>query len=241
MVDTLLSKKLSFSYQNAYPYPHVVIDDFIQESLLSKSMDEMNSFTYFGFDGTAYSAEHQVNKYFTPWCVENIKDVMNYAPATYRLMTYFNSPEFIGFVEELSGIKNLLPDNLYYGGAVHKLTRGGKLDIHADYTIHPQHETYRRLTMILYMNKNWDKSWGSDLELWEKDMSRCVKKIEPIFNRMLLFNVTHNTFHGHPHPVMCPEGINRLSYSICFFTKEKPEDYTEDYLGAYWQDLPKTN
>ena len=68
MVDILLSKKLSFTFQSAYPYPHIVIDNFIQDSLLSKSSDEMNSFEYFGFDGTTYSAEHQVNKFFTPSC-----------------------------------------------------------------------------------------------------------------------------------------------------------------------------
>lgn len=239
MIDFSLSKKLAFNYQTASPYPHIVIDDFIQESLLTKSMDEMNVFEYFGWDGTAYSAEHQVNKFFTPWCENNIQDVINCAPATYKLMTFFNSVEFIGFIEELSGIKNLLPDNTYFGGAVHKLTRGGKLDIHADYTLHSVHNTYRRLTMLVYLNKNWDKSWGSDLELWEKDMSKCSKKIEPIFNRMVLFNVTHNTFHGHPYPLDCPDDVNRLSYSICFFTKEKPNDYTKDHLGAYWQQLPK--
>jgi Rps23 Pro-64 3,4-dihydroxylase Tpa1-like proline 4-hydroxylase len=239
MIDVSLSKKLKFNYQSAYPFPHIVIDNFIQDSILSKSMDEMNQFEYFGYDGTAYSAEHQVNKFFTPWCENNIHDVKNYAPATFMLMNYFNSPEFISFVEELSGIKNLLPDNIFFGGAIHKLTTGGKLDIHADYTLHPIHKTYRRITMLIYMNKDWDKKWGSDLELWEKDMSRYVKKIEPIFNRAVLFNVTHNSFHGHPHPLNCPENINRLSYSICYFTKEKPEDYTIDHVGAYWQDLPK--
>jgi Rps23 Pro-64 3,4-dihydroxylase Tpa1-like proline 4-hydroxylase len=241
MIDISLSKKLSFTFQSAYPYPHIVIDNFIQDSLLGKSSDEMNSFEYFGFDGTTYSAEHQVNKFFTPWCENNIKDVMYAAPATYKLMTYFNSPEFISYIEELSGIKNLIPDNSFYGGAVHKLTNGCKLDIHADYTLHPINQTYRRLTMLIYMNKDWNKSWGSDLELWNTNMTKCVKKIEPIFNRMVLFNVAHNTFHGHPHPLNCPYSVNRLSYSICYFTKDKSKDYTEDYLGAYWQELPKNS
>jgi len=239
MIDFSLSKKIAHSYQNAYPYPHIVIDDFVQDSLLNKSMDEMNIFEFFGYDGTAYSAEHQVNKFFTPWCENNMNDLKEYAPATYKLMNFFNSAEFIGFIEEISGIRNLLPDNLYLGGAVHKLTKGGKLDIHADYTLHRIHKTYRRLTMLIYMNKDWDKSWGSDLELWEKDMSRCVKKIEPIFNRMVLFNVSHDTFHGHPHPLNCPQNINRLSYSICYFTKEKPKDYNIEHLAAFWQELPK--
>lgn len=238
MIDRSLAKKFSAHYQNQYPYPHIVIDDFMDSAILTKSMNEMLKYPYFGFDDTLYSADHQVNKFFAPWCYDPcMNDVKNEAPTTYKIMQYFNSPEFISFLEELSGIENLLPDNFFYGGAVHKLTRGGKLDIHADYTLHPAHNTYRRLTMLIYMNKNWNKSWGSDLELWKTDMSECVKKIEPIFNRMVLFNVTDNSFHGHPHPLECPEDVSRLSYSLCYFTKEKPENYTKDHLGAYWQNI----
>lgn len=240
MIDKSLAKKLNFHYLSQYPYPHIVIDDFIESAVLNKSLNEMIVYPYWGYDNTNYSADHQINKFFAPWCYDPcLQDIKNEAPTTYELMNYFNSFVFIAFLEELTGIQNLLPDISFYGGAVHKLKRGGKLDVHADYTFHPQQKTYRRLTMLLYMNKNWDKSWGSDLELWERDMSRCVKKIEPLFNRFVLFDVTENTFHGHPHPLDCPEDVSRFSFTMSYFTKEKPEIYNVDHTGAYWQEIPK--
>lgn len=238
MIDKSIAKKLNSHYNKEFPFPHVVIDDFVYSPLLEKAWNEMKSFEYFGYDGTSYSAEHQINKFFTPWCENNIRDIEIEAPATYSLMKYFNSSEFISFVEEISGIKNLLPDPTWFGGAVHKIGRGGKLDIHADYTKHRHLDIYRRLTMLIYMNKEWDLNWGGNLEIWDKEMKFCVKEIEPIFNRMVLFNVTHDSFHGHPKPMVCPEDVNRYSFSICYFTKEK--SYTiEDAHSAIWQELPK--
>lgn len=238
MIDKSLSKKLNANYKKEYPYPHIIIDDFIYPPLLEKAWSEMKSFEYFGWDETSYSAEHQVNKFFTPWCDENILDIKYNAPTTYYLMEYFNSFEFISFIEELTDIKNLIPDNNWFGGAVHKIKRGGKLNIHADYTLHRYTGLYRRLTLLIYMNKIWDLSWGGNLQLWDRDMKNCVKQIEPIFNRAVLFNVLNDSFHGHPEPMMSPENVDRYSFSICYFTKEKPESSLRDELSATWQKIP---
>jgi len=237
MIDLSISKKLKTQYKKEFPFPHTIIDEFVYPPLLEKVWNEMKSFEYFGWDGSSYSAEHQVNKFFTPWCENNINDIRIAAPSTFYMMEYFNSAEFISFVEELTGIGNLIPDPTWFGGAVHKIGRGGKLDVHADYTKHRHLEMYRRLTMLIYMNKDWDLKWGGNLELWDKEMKFCVKEIEPIFNRMVIFDVTHDSFHGHPKPLGCPEDVNRYSFSICYFTKEK--NYSlQDELSATWQITP---
>lgn len=238
MIDKSIALNFRSHYSKEYPFPHIVIDNFLHAPTLEKSWVEMKNFEYFGYDGTAYSAEHQVNKFFTPWCENNINDIKLVAPTTYFLMEYFNSPDFIDFVEKLTGIDDLIPDYTWFGGAVHKISRGGKLDIHADYTKHRFQDMYRRLTMLIYMNKDWDLSWGGNLELWDKEMQTCVKEIEPIFNRMIIFNVTNDSFHGHPKPMNCPQYINRYSFSICYFTKQKPNTI-QDELSAVWQELPK--
>jgi Rps23 Pro-64 3,4-dihydroxylase Tpa1-like proline 4-hydroxylase len=238
MIDLTLSSKFRTHYQKEYPYPHIVIDNFLHPQTLEKAWIEMENFEYFGYDGTTYSAEHQVNKFFTPWCDENINDIRLAAPTTYFLMEYFNSPEFINFIEKLTGIYQLIPDNTWFGGAVHKIERGGKLDIHADYTKHRFIDMYRRLTMLIYMNKVWDLKWGGNLELWDKKMENRVKEIEPIFNRMVLFNVTNDSYHGHPKPMECPPNTSRYSFSICYFTKNKPVEIKEE-LSAVWRQVPK--
>ena len=73
-------------------------------------------------------------------------------------------------LEELTGIKNLIADKTLYGGGLHQVERGGKLDIHADFNIHKKFKWHRRVNLILYLNKNWKPEYNGYLELWDKDM-----------------------------------------------------------------------
>ena len=36
------------------------------------------------------------------------------------------------------------------------------------------------------------------LEIWDNSMSKCVEKIEPLFNRVILFENTETSYHGVP-------------------------------------------
>ena len=48
----------------------------------------------------------------------------------------------------------------------------------------------RVLVLLLYLNKNWSPNMNGELELWSKDMKQCVKRIAPIFNRLIIFRIT---------------------------------------------------
>jgi hypothetical protein len=43
------------------------------------------------------------------------------------------------------------------------------------------------------------------------------KIVEPIFNRLLIFN-TPNALHGHRRPILCPPGRARLCLSWYYYT-----------------------
>jgi hypothetical protein len=75
----------------------------------------------------------------------------------------------------------------------------------------------------LYLNKNWEEEWGGDLQLWNKDMSMCVKKILPIFNRMSIFSTTGNSWHGHPDPLTCPDNRSRKSLALYYYSDGRPD------------------
>jgi Rps23 Pro-64 3,4-dihydroxylase Tpa1-like proline 4-hydroxylase len=72
------------------------------------------------------------------------------------------------------------------------------------------------------LNKDWDKSWGSNLELWRKDLTSKVIEIEPLFNRAVIFNI-EDAPHGHPHSLNCPENISRYSLALYYFVDKTPE------------------
>lgn len=136
---------------------------------------------------------------------------------------YFNGPEFIQQLESMTGIMGLIPDPYFRGGGYHMIEPGGFLDIHADFNIHPKLKLWRRLNVLIYLTPNWQKEWGGDLELWNKDMTECKVRIAPIYNRMICFEVSDNAYHGHPDPLKCPEGNYRKSIALYYYTADRPE------------------
>ena len=45
--------------------------------------------------------------------------------------------------------------------------------------------------------------------------------IEPIANRLVIFNTNDTTFHGHPEPLYFPEDYPRTSLAFYFYTSTK--------------------
>jgi Rps23 Pro-64 3,4-dihydroxylase Tpa1-like proline 4-hydroxylase len=154
-----------------------------------------------------------------------------------NLLNFLNSREVLKFLEELTGIPDLIADPEFYGGGVHRILPGGKLSVHADYNFHPITKLHRRVNLLLYLNKNWEEEWGGDLQLWNKDMSMCVKKILPIFNRAVIFNITSDAYHGHPGSLKSPEGVDRLSFALYYFTKTRPENEITEPHMAVWKEV----
>ena len=117
------------------------------------------------------------------------------------------------------------------GGGLHQSTRGGFLNIHADFTVHPHHRNWqRRANLILYLNEDWEASYGGDLELWSTDMKECVEKVSPVANRAVIFTTDATSFHGHPEPMQCPEGVARRSLALYYYSvQENPLVRSTEY------------
>jgi hypothetical protein len=54
--------------------------------------------------------------------------------------------------------------------------------------------------------------------LWNATGTQREKAIEPIFNRMVIFEVTETAYHGLPTPVACPPGQSRNSFTVYYHT-----------------------
>ena len=51
-------------------------------------------------------------------------------------------------------------------------------------------------------------------------MINCVKKIDPIFNRLVVFDTHDKSFHGLPSPINFPHKSPRRSIILYYYTKE---------------------
>jgi len=202
------------AYANAKPYPHIVLDDFFDPEIVNGILDEFpkpDAIRWQRFDN-----ENEVK-------LASAADA-SFGPMTRLFLYHLNSITFLEFLSRVTGIDNLIPDPQFEGGGLHQIVRGGKLGIHADFNKHRAYGLDRRLNLLLYLNKNWREEYGGHLQLWDRNMTRCEAKVAPLFNRVMIFSTTDFTYHGHPDPLQCPEGVTRKSLALYYFTNGRPAE-----------------
>lgn len=204
---------LSEQYQQTNPYPHIVMENFMNPAILDQCIDEFNKLNE--SDGWINYVHYNEKK-------RGLNKLDLLPAAIKRTINELNSPEFLEFLSNLTGIQNLQKDDSLEGGGIHQSGRGGYLNIHADFTVHPHHRNWqRRVNVLVYLNKDWQEEWGGQLELWDKDMKACERKAAPVFNRCVVFNTDADSYHGHPEPMTCPENAHRRSIALYYYTVEE--------------------
>jgi hypothetical protein len=214
-------ERLRGEYRSAAPYPHIVIDDFLEAGAVKAAIEEFPPLEPERWNNYLHVNERKFSN----------TDPSTWGPTLQRILEELNSPRFVQFVGNLLGVDNLIPDPSLEGGGLHQSERGGFLNIHSDFTVHPHNRTWqRRANILLYLNDDWKPEYGGDLELWSADMKECVEKVSPIANRVLIFTTDGTSFHGHPEPMLCPEGMARRSLALYYFTVEDdPTVRSTDY------------
>lgn len=207
------------------PFPYWIIDDFLPTEMAQ------DAYTYF-FDGEGkwtrrhhlYSRHKETRTTGLSWPVE-------------QALRHLESPIVMATLTKLTGIGPLSSDPDRFGGGQHVTYEGGSLGIHADFTHHPTTGMRRALNLLLYLNKT--VLLGAALELWDKEVKQCVKRIEPTFNKAVIFATSPTSFHGHPEPLMTRE---RRSLACYYYVPETytPFDWsrvlrTTDYRPRPWE------
>ena len=221
-------------YINAEPFPHIVLDNFFDENLLQ---DVLNEFPE-NLDKVGVNSESdpQKNKF-------TLNDPSKFGQKTKAFLDFANSYTILNFINKISGIKeNLASDPYFQGGGLHELRNNGHLNIHSDFNKHQILGLDRRINALVYLNHNWKQEYGGSLELWDKDMSKCIKKIIPIFNRLVIFDTTDFSFHGNPDPINHPNNISRKSIALYYYSNGRPKNETIEYRDTpNWKNRPSTN
>lgn len=196
-------------YASASPFPHIVIDRFLSAEEANSAADCFPDASGFSWHKFLNAREKKLASRPGDTMPDGIQNVLD------RLC----ESTFTSWLSWLTGIDELESDRRFVGGGMHCIERGGKLDIHADFNVHPYDSRIRRVNLLLYLNRDWNEEYGGHLELWSKDMSKCEARILPIFNRAVIFTATDDSWHGHPTPLSCPEGRTRNSIAAYYYTK----------------------
>jgi Rps23 Pro-64 3,4-dihydroxylase Tpa1-like proline 4-hydroxylase len=213
-----LAERYHESYINAHPYPHIVIDNFLPEEILNKVLDEFPRPQ--GLEWQSF--ENKSEKKLASTSELQMGEMTRY------LLYQLNSSTFISFLEKLTGIDGIIPDPHFMGGGLHQIVRGGYLKLHVDFNKHTKMKLDRRLNLLIYLNKDWQEEYGGHFELWNSDMTKCEKKVLPIFNRCVIFHTTDFSYHGHPDPLNCPEDRTRKSLALYYYSNGRPPEELKD-------------
>jgi len=209
-----LAERLSsdkYKFRNANPFPHIVIDDFLENESAELLLKEFGQPPNDGGSWNQYTHFNERKSGLTRM------DAMG--KITRGIIDELSSPEFICWLGDLSGIEGLMPDPDLDGGGLHEIKAGGFLNLHTDFLSHTERPNWRRqLNLLLYLNKSWQREWNGDLELWSEGMQSQAASIEPLFNRCVIFHTTEKSFHGHPVPVDCPADVSRKSLALYYFS-----------------------
>ena len=204
--------KLRERFQSAEPYQYLVIDDFLDADFASKVHDEARS-TIPNRD-----ASNEITQSLKVACT----DWDAFQTATHQLITLLNSRQFMDWLESVVDISGLFGDPELEGGGIHQTRRGGFLKMHTDFNWHAGLQADRRVNLLLYLNRDWQPEYGGELVLSDLEQDKSVE-VEPMFNRMVVFNTNDLTLHGHPDPLRFPDDYPRTSIAMYYYSHGKPD------------------
>ena len=127
------------AYGAADPYPHAVIDEGLRPAAAEQALREFPSPESPGWTHWAHVNESKLGK----------TDRQAFPPAIGAIVDELQSWRFVAILTRLTGIEGLFPDDRLEGSGIHQSVRGGFLNVHADFTVHPHHAAWQRRVNVL--------------------------------------------------------------------------------------------
>src|SRR5215813_608949 len=217
---------LAEQFSQSVPFRHVCIDGFFDDAIASRMLEEFPSFA-------AEKALNELGEVGLKAVHENLSDI---SPFYGEVARYLSSPEFSSFMGRLTRIDGLIwgGESMYRGGT-HENLEGIHLDPHVDFNYDDRNGLHRRLNVLVYLNRDWEESWGGQLELHcdpREPTRNYVKTFLPKFNRCVIFETNEHCWHAFPR-INLPSDKKHLSpksLAIYLYTKERPR---EEVVGGH--------
>jgi hypothetical protein len=211
--------KLAFDNRNKYlsntPFPHIVFDNFLANDIANTLAADYPSVENNDIRWKYHNNEN-VDRYF-------VEDTRFFGDNLRQFANAVNSRSFLLFLETLTGIPSLIPDPYFIGGGAMATGPGGFLNVHVDFNWHQRLQSWRRCNALFYLNPSWEAEWGGELELWSIDGKTKQKELKPLFNRVVIFSTTKQSFHGQPSRTKSPPGQFRNVFSAFYYASERSD------------------
>jgi Rps23 Pro-64 3,4-dihydroxylase Tpa1-like proline 4-hydroxylase len=119
-----------------------------------------------------------------------------YNPLLEEIVYAVQDPRIVSIVEEITGIRDMIPDEHLYAGGISLMSKGNFLNPHLDNSHDHDRENYRVLNLLYYVTPEWNLENGGNLELWDKGMKNTQRTILSKFNRLVLMITNKSSIHS---------------------------------------------
>lgn len=66
-------------------------------------------------------------------------------------------------------------------------------------------------------------------------MTKCVQRVAPDFDRIVVFSTIPGSYHGHPDPLTCPPDWSRRSLALYYYTNGRPAEEVSEAHSTVWK------
>jgi hypothetical protein len=226
MIDEIKIKTALKEFKNKEPFDHCVIDGFFEDTIADKLEAEFPPYD-----------DPRWFHYHNPLEDKKALNVWSEFPTnTLETFRALNSEKMTKLLTTAIGAQ-IYADPDLHGGGWHIHKRGGKLNPHLDYEIHPKLRLLRKINIIIYLSSKLEAAHGGGLGLWDhsektNQPGSLRRSIQPKFNRAVIFDTTQKSWHGICSPLTPPEGIYRKSLAVYYLMA--PGNYTGERERALY-------
>ncbi|CDZ79299.1 putative proline hydroxylase [Legionella massiliensis] len=147
------------------------------------------------------------------------------APLLQDMNAAIQDPRVVAAIEEITAVKNQIPDPTRFAGGISTLVKGYYINPHLDNSHDVQFKRYyRTMNVLFYASPNWKLENGGNYELWDESVTHRI--VEPsLFNRLLVMETNSSSWHA-VNPVLCESP--RCCIFNYYFSERCPEE--KDYF-----------
>jgi Rps23 Pro-64 3,4-dihydroxylase Tpa1-like proline 4-hydroxylase len=219
-------ENLNHIFSQSQPVPSILLENFLKEDFALQLHNECN--TKDDSDWKVFTRNGSHMKEYNN--IENL-------PVAQQFYSFVNSSQFLIWLENLTGIQNLIPDPHLVGAGYSKSYKGDTLKIHTDFNWNDRLKLYRVLSLIVYLTPDWKYDWNGGLDFYDKDRNEAIKTYPCSFNNCAIWEYDERGFHGYLNPIDSPEDITRNSIRAFYYVSDG--EYRKDFTphrSLYWFD-----
>lgn len=220
------TRQLNDEFVGTPPYPMIVLDNFLPKEIALSMEQECNAIP------EKYWSEFTRRNSYMQECVN-----LDVAPEATQFVSQMHSQQIMTWLTKMTGIKDLIPDPYLVGAGYSKSFRGNTLKMHTDFNWNDKMKVHRMLSLIVYLNSDWQEEWGGHLQFNDFDNKTPVQRIAPLFNRAIIWRHHKRGFHGFPEPLQCPDNMSRKTFRLFFYVSNATyNDDDRPHRSLYWFD-----